>query len=97
VRELPVWFAPEARTQLAEIYRYIAAAASPGVAQNYTDQILDFCEGLGAFPLRGVARDNIRESIRIVVFRRRVTIAYSVERGRVEILGVFYGGREIRL
>lgn len=97
MKDLPVWFSPEARTHLAEIYRYIAAASSPGVALNYTDQILDFCEGLGAFPLRGMARDDIRESIRIVVFKRRVTIAYSVDRGRVEILGVFYGGREIRL
>jgi hypothetical protein len=31
--------------------------------------------------------------LRIVGFRRRVTIAFSIANEAVEILGVFYGGR----
>ncbi len=33
-------FAPEAAEQLAAIYRYIAANASPGIAERYTSAII---------------------------------------------------------
>jgi toxin ParE1/3/4 len=39
-------------------------------------------------------RDDIRPGLRIVGFERRVTIAFSVDDGRVTILRVFYGGRD---
>jgi toxin ParE1/3/4 len=35
----------------------------------------------------------LRPGVRIVGFKRRVTIAFSVADTAVEILGVFYGGR----
>lgn len=55
-----VVFAPEADDQLAELYRYIAAAGAPDAAARYTDAIITYCEGLAEFPLRGTARDDIR-------------------------------------
>ena len=42
---------------------------------------------------RSTKRDDLRPGVRIVGFRRRVTIAFSVRGAAVEILGVFYGGR----
>lgn len=48
-----VVFAPEAEEQLAELYRYIAAAASPGIAERYVSAIITYCELLDTFPLRG--------------------------------------------
>jgi toxin ParE1/3/4 len=48
-----VVFSPEAEEQLAALYRYIAAAASPDIAQRYTEAIITYCEGLRNFPLRG--------------------------------------------
>jgi toxin ParE1/3/4 len=45
-----VVFAPEAEAQLAELYGYIAAAASPEITARYTDRIVTYCEGLRVFP-----------------------------------------------
>ena len=50
-----VVFTPEAAEQLVALYRYIAAAASPEMAERYTGAIVTFCEGLQRFPHRGAA------------------------------------------
>jgi plasmid stabilization system protein ParE len=42
----------------------------------------------------GVARDDLRPGLRIVGFRRRVTIAFAVTEATVEIPGIYYGGRD---
>ncbi len=47
-----VVFSPEALEQLAELFRYIAHAASPEVAARYTEAIMSYCESLCTFPLR---------------------------------------------
>ena len=52
----PVVFTPEALEQLEALYGYIAQAASPLVAQRYTDAIVTYCETLQTFPLRGARR-----------------------------------------
>ncbi len=41
-----VVFAPEAQEQLAELYRYIAHAATPYTALNFTENVIDYCESL---------------------------------------------------
>lgn len=89
-----VEFAPEAQEQLAVLYRYIATAASPEVAQRYTDAIVSYCEELQTFPLRGTQRDDIRPGLRITHYRKRAVIAFAVAAKRVSILGVFYGGQD---
>ena len=86
-------FAPEAAEQLAAIYRYIAANASPEVAERYTSAIISFCEGMQQFPQRGVRRDDIRPGLRITNYKKRVTIAFTIEPDRIVILGIFYAGR----
>jgi len=55
-----VVFTPEAQEQLAALYRYIAAAASPEIAQRYTSAIVSYCEGLQTFQHRGIARGFCR-------------------------------------
>ncbi len=89
-----VVFTPEAEDQLAELYRYIAAAGSAEVAARYTEAIVAYCEELAAFPHRGTARDDIRSGLRTIGFRRRVVIAFAVLDQTVAIIGVFYGGRD---
>ena len=39
-----VVFSPEALEQLAELFRYIAHAASPEVAARYIEAIVSYCE-----------------------------------------------------
>ena len=55
-----VVFSPEAQDQLADLYRHIAEAASPGTAARYTEAVVSYCESLSTFPLRGTMRDDVR-------------------------------------
>ena len=90
-----VSFAPEAEAQLLALFRYIASEASPDIADRYVGAIVERCEKLEDFPLRGSPRDDIRPGLRTIAFRRRVTIAYSVIDKDITILGIFYGGQNI--
>ena len=94
MRQYTVIFTPEAQDQLAELYRYIAVAASPEIAQRYTNAIITYCEGLHTFPLRGTCRDDIRLGLRITNYKKRTVIAFDVDAELVSIIGVFYGGQD---
>lgn len=87
-------FSPEAEDQLASLFRYIAAVASPTVAERYVDAIVTYCETLATFPLRGAQRGDIRPGLRITNYRGRAVIAFVVDTRRVSIIGVFYGGQD---
>lgn len=89
-----VVFSPEAEEQLAVLYRYIAAAASPDIAAHYTDAIITYCESLRTFPHRGTMRDDVRPGLRITHYKKRAVIAFDVTAGLVSIIGVFYGGQD---
>ncbi len=89
-----VVFTPEAEEELAELYRFIAGSSSPDIAARYTDGIVTYCEELETLPHRGTRRDDIRPGLRILGYRRRVAIAFTVEGGMVSIIGVFYGGQD---
>ena len=88
-----VIFTPEAEEQLVALYHYIAAEASPNIAERYTSAIISYCEGLSAFPHRGVCRDDIRQGLRVTNYKGRTVIAYDVSVELVSIIGVFYGGQ----
>jgi toxin ParE1/3/4 len=47
------------------------------------------------FPERGTRRDDLRPGLRIVGYRRRVTIAFHVGDDSVTIDRVLYGGRDL--
>jgi plasmid stabilization system protein ParE len=89
-----VVFTPEAEEQLAELYQYIAGSSSPRIAARYTGGIVDYCEELQNLPHRGAVRNDIRPGIRIIGYRRRVAIAFTVDGDVVSIIGVFYGGQD---
>lgn len=89
-----VVFSPEAEDQLLALYRYIAAAASPGIAERYVNAIVSYCETVNTFPLRGAKRDDIRLGLRITNYKGRTVIAFAVAPEQVSIIGVFYGGQD---
>jgi toxin ParE1/3/4 len=89
-----VVFTPEAEEQLAELYRYIEENASPEVALHYTSAVVEYCLGLDTFPERGTPRNDIRPGLRTTSYKRRTEIAYAVEDDRVEIIGIFHGGKD---
>jgi len=85
---------PEAHDHLDAIYDYIAAAASPGIAQRFADGILDTIAKLTDFPHRGTMRDDLRPGLRTIAWQRRVVIAFVVDEVAVVVTGIFYGGRD---
>jgi toxin ParE1/3/4 len=87
-------YAPEATTHLLDLYRYIADASSSATAGSFIDAIIDQCEALNVMPHRGLPREDVRPGLRVLSFRRRVTIAYDVAVDIVTILGVFVAGRD---
>ncbi|MBI1904657.1 MAG: type II toxin-antitoxin system RelE/ParE family toxin [Rhodocyclales bacterium] len=89
-----VVFSLEAQEQLAELYRYIAEAASPAIAARYTDAIVSYCESLRTFPRRGTMRDDIRPGLRVTNYKKRAVIAFYVDAEVVSIVGVFQGGQD---
>jgi toxin ParE1/3/4 len=89
-----VVFSPEAQDQLLDLYHYIASAASPHIAARYTGAIVDYCDSLCRFPLRGAKRDDIRPGLRITNYRKRAVIAFTVEASAVSVIGIFYGGQD---
>ena len=94
MKRYEVVFTPEAEEQLAELYRYIEGNATADVALRYTTAVVEYCEGLATFPLRGTPRDDIRPALRMTSYRRRTEIAYTAEDERVSIIGVFHGGQD---
>lgn len=89
-----VIFSPEAREQLVALYQYTSVAASPEIAQRYTETIVVHCEGLQDFPHRGTRRDDVRPGLRITNYKKRAVIAFTAEAKRVSIIGVYYGGQD---
>lgn len=71
--------------------------ASEERADGYVGRIVDFCNGLSTFPLRGTQRDDLLPGLRVTGFERRVTIAFIVTADAVLIEGIFYGGRDFEV
>lgn len=90
-----VVYSPRAKQQLSELYEWIAERSGyPERAESFVFGIIDCCEGLAGFPLVGVARDDLRPGLRTIGYRRRVVIAFAVTDTRVEVIGIYYGGRD---
>ena len=89
-----VVFTPEAQEQLLALYRYVATAASPEIAERYTNAIITHCDDLRTFPNRGVSRDDVRPGLRITNYKKRAVIAFAVNADLVSIIGIYYGGQD---
>jgi len=88
-------FSPEARTDLVELYDYIADQAGRSRAMAYLERVERFCSEFTDFPLRGTRRDGLRSGLRTIGFERRITIAFHVGADLVTIDRVLYGGRDV--
>lgn len=89
-----VTFSRRALEQILELERYIAEASYSTRAERFIDSLIDHCQQLSTFPHRGTVRNDIRPGLRVTHFRKRTVIAFVVLESRVEILGVFHGGRD---
>jgi toxin ParE1/3/4 len=89
-----VIFTPLAERHIDSLHEYITEHASEDRADLYVGRIIEFCNGLTTFPLRGLQRDDLLPGLRVTGFERRVTIAFVVTADAVLIEGIFYGGRD---
>lgn len=85
---------PRAEQQLDDLFEMIEAVSGLERATQFVGSIVAYCHGFDTFPQRGSRRDDIRPGIRIVGFRRRVSIAFIVEGDSVVFLGIYYGGQD---
>jgi plasmid stabilization system protein ParE len=90
-----VLFSEAARTDLNDVFDWIAARAGPDRALAYVGRIHRHCLDLLPFPERGTLRDDIRTGVRTIGFERRATIAFTLRDGDVVILRVLYAGRSL--
>lgn len=85
---------PEAEQHLDDLFVAIAQESGEERAEKFVGSILTYCYDFDTFPHRGSRRDDIRPGVRVVGFRRRASIAFTVEGDTVSFLGIFYGGQD---
>lgn len=90
-----VVFAPEAETDLIELYDYITLHSGAERALGYVERIVTTCRNLATFPERGAPREDIRPGLRLTSYARRATIAFHVTEQTVTIDRVLYAGRTL--
>lgn len=96
MRPAEVVFHPAALRELADLYDYIADRASDSTAEKFADALRQFCLDLATFPERGSVREEVGEGVRIIGFRRSVSVAFIlVDDDVVLILGIFGAGRNV--
>ena len=87
-----VFIDPVAQQDLVRIFDVIAELAGPRIGAAYVEKLMAHCLTFDLASERGARRDDIRPGLRIIGYRRRVTIAFTVSDTQVVILRVFYGG-----
>src|SRR5687767_1641185 len=86
-------YSAEAAADLEDIYRHIALD-SPVAVERFGRAIEARCDSLRDTPGLGMARPDLGDGLRILPMRRRVVIAYRTMGRTIEILRIFYGGRD---
>lgn len=92
---LPVRFSTRALADLREIHDYIAPRGGKSIAAAHVSRIYQYCVDMGAFPERGVRRDDIWPGLRLVGFRRQATIAIELTATELRIIRVLGRGRDV--
>ncbi|MFT4184874.1 MAG: type II toxin-antitoxin system RelE/ParE family toxin [Rhizobium sp.] len=89
-----VVFSAFAEDDLIGIYEFIAKD-SPSRALSFIQRLRVQCRTLKTMAARGPQRENLGPGVRIMVFERRVTVAYQMKDEQVIILRLFYAGQNI--
>lgn len=82
-----------ALNDLARIGRWITEAGAPQTGQRYVARIKERLAGLGDAPEAGRPYGFADPGLRIIGYERRIMIAYRVEKTRIIVVRVFYGGQ----
>ena len=77
-----------------EIYAWIADHSDAETANRYLSRLLDFCDSLSEFPLRGPRREDLMPGIRTIVFENKALVVYQVDGREVRIVRILHKGRD---
>lgn len=77
---------------LLDIYEFVASD-NPLAAIEFIRRLKQVCHDLEDMPEGGAPREDFAPGVRILVFERRVTIAYRIVKDRVQVLRLFYAGQ----
>ncbi|WP_105437416.1 type II toxin-antitoxin system RelE/ParE family toxin [Neorhizobium sp. T25_13] len=95
MEHLPVTYRPEALRDIDSIFLYVLdISQSLATAQSFTDRIFEHCERIGDVPRGGISRGDLGEGVRLVPFERSAVILYRLNGDTVEVLNIFYRGRD---
>lgn len=96
----PAYTVAEAESAFSDyvaISTYIEEATGDrALADRTIDAIRSAVASLRHAPRRGVPRDDLRDGLRLLFYRRRTVIAYDIDETHslVRVLRVFYGGQD---
>jgi toxin ParE1/3/4 len=94
MRRLEVVWRPDALLDLEDIYSFVfKASRSHATSEKFVRRIMARADRVGDAPLGGRPRDDLSPGLRTVPFDTVAVIAYRVGE-TIEIVGVFYGGRD---
>ena len=92
---LPVRLRAQAHQDIRDVFEWVLEQSNHlPTAENLAIRIYDACEALGNFPMKGKARDDLLKGLRLFPFERIAIIAYRISSDEVEVLNIFYGGRD---
>lgn len=95
MRTLPVLFRDEAVVDLEDVATYLVVeGADSSVVMGFIARIEAQCLKIGDMPEGYPRRPDLGPDIRLAPFERSAVIAYRLADDTVEIVNVFYGGRD---
>lgn len=95
MRRLPVRYLHDAAADLDSIFDHLLdQGASARTARGFVERIEAQCERIGGLPEGYPAHPDLGPGIRIAPFEHSAVIAYRLAEDAVEIVNVFYGGRD---
>lgn len=95
MRQLRVFLREEALADLEEVYDFIVGnGGPPEVAIGFVRRMPLRCDKIGYAPEGGIPRPDLGNGIRLVPFENTTVIAYRLLDDAVEVVNVFYGGRD---
>ncbi len=95
MKKYQILYSPEASHQIEILQQYIQDKAGTEIADAYITRIRKYCDKLSSFPRRGTKHDEISLGLRLICYKKRITIAFKIYANDVVIVGVFYGGQDI--
>lgn len=96
MQQLEVQLLASALGDLGDIHSHVLlGSGSDAVAERFVDRLLATCERIGLAPWGGTLRDDLAPGLRTTTFERRILIVYRIEPELVDVVNLFYKGRDV--